>query len=155
MVSQTRPGTKATMKVLRDGKEKTLTATLGELPAELLARGGGRSQPGERGQSGTDALDGVEVADLDARGRRQADIPKDIHGALVTSVEQDSNAADAGLRTGDVITEISRQAVHSADEAVTLSEKAKGDQILLRIWRAGGGGRGGTLYMSVDNTKRK
>ena len=44
--------------------------------------------------------------------------------------------------------------MRSADEAVALSEKAKGDRILLRVWR-GGEGRGGMLYLSVDNTKRK
>ena len=153
-VSQTAPGTKAEVKIVRDGKEKTLTATLAELPQDLLARGG-RSQPGERSQSGTDALDGVEVTDLEARAARRFDIPSNIKGALVTNVEQDSNAAESGLRSGDVIVEINRQAVRSADEAVTMSEKAKGDHILLRIWRGGGGGRGGTLYLSVDNTKRK
>jgi S1-C subfamily serine protease len=69
-------------------------------------------------------------------------------------VDQDSNAAEAGLRAGDVISEIERQRVGSADEAVAASEKAKGDRILLRIWR-GGEGRGGMLFLSVDNAKRK
>ena len=38
MVSQTMPGRKVTLKIVRDGKEKTLTATLGEMPKEGLAR---------------------------------------------------------------------------------------------------------------------
>ena len=48
-----------------------------------------------------DALDGVEVTDLgdlDARARRQHDIPTDLQGALVTSVQPDSNSAEAGLK---------------------------------------------------------
>ena len=98
-------------------------------------------QPGERGQSKTDALDGVEVTDLDAQARREADVPENVHGALVTKVEEDSNAAEAGLRAGDVIIEIDRQPVRSADEAVAASEKAKGDRILLRVWRGGEGRR--------------
>jgi serine protease Do len=142
-----------TLRILRDGKEKTLTATLGEMSKEALA-GNGQGQPGGRSQSKTDALDGVEVADLDAQARREADIPGNIRGALVSKVDQDSNAAEAGLRAGDVISEIERQRVGSADEAVAASEKAKGDRILLRIWR-GGEGRGGMLFLSVDNTKRK
>jgi serine protease Do len=153
LVSQTAPGRKVTLRLLRDGKEKTLTATLGEMPKEELARNG-QLQPGERGQSKTDALDGVEVTDLDAQARREADIPNQVRGALVTKVEEDSNAAEAGLRAGDVIIEIDRQAVHNSDEAVALSEKVKGDRILLRVWR-GGEGRGGMLFLSVDNTKRK
>ena len=69
-------------------------------------------------------------------------------------MDQDSNAAEAGLRAGDVIIAINRQPVRNADEAVALSEKAKGDRILLRIWRSGEG-RGGMLFLTVDNMKRK
>jgi serine protease Do len=152
-VAETRPGSNVPVKILRDGKEKTLTATLGEIPKEVLARSG-QGRPGERGQSKTDALDGVEVTDLDAQARREADVPSNVRGALVTNVDQDSNAADAGLRAGDVVIEINRQPVRNADEAVALSEKAKGDRILLRVWRRGEGG-GGMLYLTVDNTKRK
>jgi serine protease Do len=153
IVSQTAPGTKVTLRLLRDGKEKTLTATLGELPKEALARNG-EEQPGEHGPLKSDALDGVEVADLDAQARRESNVPDNVRGALVTKVEQDSNAAEAGLREGDVIISIDRRAVRSADDAVALSEKAKGDHILLRVWR-GDEGRGGMLFLSVDNTKRK
>ena len=153
LASQTAPGKVVKVKVLRDGKEKMLTATLGEIPREMLARGG-QAQPGERGKSEKDALDGVEVADLEAQARREAGTPNDVRGALVTSVDQDSNAGEAGLRAGDVIVEINRQAVRSADDAVTLSEKAKTDRIRLRVWR-GGEGHGGMLFLSVDNTKKK
>jgi len=149
MVSQTAPGTKATLKVVRDGKEKTLTATLGELPKEGLARNG-QTHPGERGQSKTDALDGVEVADLDAQARSEAGVPGSVRGALVVKVDEDSNAAEAGLQPGDVVVEINRQPVRSADDAVAMSEKAKSDRIRLRVWRGGA-----MLYLSVDNTKRK
>ena len=153
IVSQTAPGKKVSLKILRDGKEKNLTATLGDMPREGLARNG-QGQPGERGESNTDALDGVEVTDLDAQTRGDAGVPSNIRGALVTNVDQNSNSAEAGLRPGDVIVEINRQPVRNADEAVAMSEKAKGDGILLRIWR-GGEGRGGMLWLTVDNTKRK
>ena len=94
------------------------------------------------------AVNGAKIA------RREAGTPNDVRGALVTSVDQDSNAGEAGLRAGDVIVEINRQAVRSADDAVTLSEKAKTDRIRLRVWR-GGEGHGGMLFLSVDNTKKK
>jgi serine protease Do len=101
-------------------------------------------------------LDGVEVTDMDARMRRRFDLPSNLHGALVASVDQDSNSAQAGLRPGDVILEINRQPVHNADEAVALSEKVKGDHVLLRVWSQGaGGGAGGTHFVVVSNMKRK
>jgi len=101
-------------------------------------------------------LDGVEVTDLDARVRRQVDIPRNVQGALVSNVSQDSNAAEAGLRPGDVILAIDHHPVHTSDEAVQMADKAKGEQILLQVWsRPGGRGPGGTRFIPVDNTKRK
>jgi len=159
-VAQSPPGSKVTLRILRsaeNGKptEKTVTATLAELPKEYLVTDE-RGNSKERGQTGTDALDGVEVTDLDARVRRQIEIPRNVQGALVSNVSQDSNAAEAGMRPGDVILEIDHHPVHSSDEAVQLAEKAKGDQILVRVWsRPIGRGPGGTRYLVVDNTKRK
>jgi serine protease Do len=124
------------------------------LPEDLFARGS-RARPDERGQPSADALDGVEVMDIDARRRRQSEMPANIQGALVTKVDQDSNAAEAGLRPGDVIVEINRKPVRGADDAVAFSEKAKDGQILLRVWRNDGGGRGGMTYLTVDNSKQK
>jgi serine protease Do len=98
----------------------------------------------------------VEVTDLDAEARHQYNIPSSVRGVLVTSVDENSNSADAGLHSGDVIVEIDRQPVNGASEAVTLSEKSKADRILLRVWTPNPqGGSGNTHYLTVDNTKRK
>jgi serine protease Do len=105
------------------------------------------------GSSKTDALDGVTVADLDTRVRSQLRLPDNIHGAIVTEVDSDSNSADAGLQPNDVIVEINHHAVNDSDDAVRLCKAAKGDQILVKIWRHFGNA-GGTEYLSVDNTKR-
>jgi serine protease Do len=159
LVAQSAPGTKVTMKVLRGGPgtrpvEKTFTPTLGELPQEMFA-GRGRNGPDDGGQQGTDALDGVEVADLDAATKRQFEIPRIVQGALVANVDPDSEAAQAGLSQGDVIVEINHQRVRSADDAVALNQKVKGDKVLLRVWSRGPGGAGGTHYLVIENAKRK
>ncbi len=160
-VAQTAPGSKVNLRVLRSergGKPatKTLAATLGEMPQEALAAmGGSRNSPEEdNGGKNMDALDGVEVTDIDASARRELNIPRTLHGALVTNVDQSSAAAEAGLRQGDVIVEINRQPVRNADEAVALSEKVKGDRVLLRVWSRAAGGQGGTRYVVVDNGKQ-
>jgi len=151
MVSQTAPKTKVTMKIIRDAREKTITATLGTLPDELGGTGEGSED--QSGMSKSDALDGVEVGDLDAQSRRQYNIPSHVRGALVTKVDADSPAGEAGLHEGDVILEINRQAVRDADEAVRLSEKAKEKRVWLRTWSGSSGG--GFRYFSVEEPKRK
>jgi serine protease Do len=71
-------------------------------------------------------LGGIEVTDLDARFRRQFDIPGDLRGAIVTAVDPDSRAFDAGLRPGDVIVELNRQKVAGTRELTDAIRKAKG-----------------------------
>jgi serine protease Do len=160
LVAQTAPGSKVTLHILRGAagskaSGKTVTATLGELPQEALASLN-RNAPEDRNQKGADALDGVEVTDLDAATRRQLGVPRTVQGALVVNIDPDSNAAENGLSQGDVIMEIDRQRVRNADEAVALSQKVKGDRVLVRVWsKGGGGGTGGTRYLVVDNSKHK
>jgi serine protease Do len=145
MVSQTPPDTKAPLKIIRDGKEQTLQAKLGELPTDGLSRADGRSGGLRRG-SGTEPLDGVTVDDLDQRARRQFNIPNSVRGAVVVEVDPASAAAAAGLRPGDVIVEINRQPVASADEAVQLAERLKTGRVLLRVWS-----QGGSRYVVVES----
>ncbi len=147
-VSETAPGTKLELQVLRDGATRHLTATTGTMPNHRLA-----GQPEESSSSvasGTDegVLNGVSVADLDSAARQQFDIrdPR-IRGALITEVAADSASAKAGLEAGDVILEINHHTVNSADEAVKLSTDATKKKTLLKLWS-----HGGMIYTVVDET---
>lgn len=143
-VANCSPGQEVGLKFIRDGKERAINVALAEKPSEVAQN----SQPGAQ----NDALNGVSVADLDSDTRSELQIPDDIHGALVTDVSQDSHSADAGLQKGDVIVSIDRHPVTDADDAVKLSNDAKGEYILLKVWRREGN-IAGTRYLSVDNSK--
>lgn len=151
MVSEIAPGTSITVKLLHDGRDNTVTLTLAELPQET-ADSGSRRTGAISGNPRTDALDGVTVADLDPQVRGQLRLPDNLQGVVVTDVDQDSNAADADLRPSDVILEINRQPVRSAEAAVRLCTQVKGKWIVLKIWRRFGD-QGVTRYLSVDNTR--
>lgn len=142
-VGATSPGTKAPLKVLRNGSTKELSVTLKELPGDQLAKKDGKAA------NDTDALDGVVVGDIDSNVRQQFDIPRDLKGAVVTDVDPDSASYAAGLRPGDVVLEIDRKPVNNAEEAVKLSENVKNKaSILLRVWS-----KGGSHYLVVDESK--
>ena len=102
----------------------------------------------------TDALNGVSVGDLDSDTRSELQIPDDVQGVIVTDIDQDSHAAEVGLQKGDVIVSIDHHPVASADDAVKLCNNAKGNYILLKVWRKEGE-IAGTRYISVDNSKDK
>ena len=151
-VSECSPGSSATVKLLSNGRTKTITVTLAELPVKMLQSQNDRNNS-DSGSSTADALDGVTVQDLNQGIRQQLKVPDDIRGALVTDVDRDSNSAESGLQHGDMIVEVNRQPVNNADDAVKLCRQAKGDQILLKFWRRTGD-LAGTHYLSVDNTKQ-
>jgi len=139
-VARTPPGKTVPLKVWREGTTKTLKVTLRELPAsDQLAQSDGSGTPGER-------LKGVTVTDLDRQVRRELGIPDHVEGALVSDVQPGSAAAEAGLQAGDVILEINRKRVRSAEEAVKLTEGGSGDRsTLLRVWS-----KNGSRYFVVE-----
>jgi len=151
MVSQVSPDAKATIKILRDGKEQSFNVSMATQP-ENFGRNGRPELNPDRADPETDALEGVEVADLDNSARQQYEIPPRIRGALVKKVEADSAAAEARLRVGDVIVEINRHPVRSADEAVELTRNVKGDRIWLRVYSSASGG---SRYLSVATSPKK
>ena len=92
-------------------------------------------------------LNGVAVDDLAPQMRKQLNLPARLQGALITNVEANSAAAKAGLRAGDVILEINKQPVTSAQDAVKLSTSAESKKTLLRLYS-----RGSTIFVVVDET---
>jgi len=149
-ISDSAPGSSATLKIIRDGAAKSVAVVLGEVPGTS-----GVVEPvsAPATNSATDSLDGVTVDDLDRETRRQLGVPASLQGVLVREVAEDSNAAQAGLLRGDVILEINRHIVATADEAVRVSGDAKGEHILLKVWHRFRGEMGSNRYLSVDNTK--
>jgi len=152
-ISQLQPGSEAKIKIYRTGAVKMLSAVVGERPDETQDN----SRPSENNAqpAKADALDGVEVQDLNPRLRYQLRAPDDVAGALVTDVDRGSNSFEAGLRQADVITEINHQPVKNADDAVRLCKEARSTRIVVKIWRHVHGTGGGMVrFLSVDNTKR-
>jgi serine protease Do len=133
LVASTKPGTRVDVKVFRNEKEQTLSATVGTL-TEAAA------QAGASGAEGTDKLDalGLQVETLTPQIARQYGLENE-KGVLITGVEGGSLASMAGLQAGDLIAEVDRQAVTNVQELDNVLTKAKNkDTVLLLIKRSGG-----------------
>jgi serine protease Do len=138
LVTRTTVGNKAAIKVIRDGREKELTVTVGEQPDQpKLAKAE---------TSDTDyAFAGVAVQDLDQNTAKELGLKGKPQGVVVTRVEPDSGAEKAGLMPGDVIREINRKPVKSVkDFEKASSDVKKGDNVLILINR-----RGNSLFLSA------
>jgi serine protease Do len=136
-ISETAPGTVLKLRLLRDGSEQEVSVTLGELPSD--------GQQAGASQSTGSPLEGVTVDELTPQVPRQLGLPGDVRGVLITDVQPDSAAADAGLTRGDVIQEVNRQPVGSVSEFRRAVSQAGDEPILLLVNR-----RGNSFFMIVE-----
>jgi serine protease Do len=125
------PAAKVPVRVMRDQHEKTLQVKLGE--AEQTAR----SNATAPAESGPAADLGLGLANLNDAYRQQLGLPDDYAGVVVTRVKPGSNAAEQGLREGDVISRIGASQVKSVSDAVQAIKTAKsqGDHAALLVRR--------------------
>ena len=138
VVTRTSVGTKVSMKIIRDGREKNLTVTIGEQPET--------TQIAKTESGSTDhAFVGVTVQELDRDTARELGLKGKQQGVVVTAVEPDSGADKAGLQPGDVIREVNRQPVKSVKDFEKASAHLKkGENVLILINR-----RGNALFLSA------
>ena len=109
-ISQLMPGAEVKLTYIRNGKEDTVGVKL----AELKARPEGEGRDNENDGPAEGTTFGMTVEPLTRETARQLDVDATT-GVVVTRVQPGSNAADAGLRAGDVIEEVDRQPVQSSD----------------------------------------
>ena len=141
MVAETAPGSKASLKVLREGKEKTLSLTIAELTDERQA------QAKEEGAAEKTPL-GLEVQNLNPALAQQFRL-RDNKGVVVVQVEAGSPAADAGIRSGDLILEVNSVVVGTIKEYREAVAKVKKDSVARFLVKR----LGQTLYLTVENPK--
>jgi serine protease Do len=125
-VAESQPGSTASVVINRDGSEKTMSVKLDEADAgKLASRRDGGSESSDKAALGISVENGKQ-------------------GLVITEVDPDGRAADAGLQAGDVIQEVNRKAVDSVDD-LRAAVRAKSDRpVLLLVER-----EGHTRYVTV------
>ena len=82
---------------------------------------------------------GIAISDLTPDVRQQLNLDSHVQGVAVAQVQPGSPAEDAGLSTGDVILEVNRKPVTSADQFRNdVKQLPAGKDMLLLVWANGG-----------------
>ncbi|MEJ7607836.1 MAG: Do family serine endopeptidase [Bryobacteraceae bacterium] len=131
-ISRSAPGSTVTLKVQRSEGAKDIPVILGRLPSRDAESG---EAPELRGGSKT-PLNGVSVDELTSEIAQQLRIPENVRGVIVSSVDANSSAAEAGLRRGDVIQQVNRRNVTSVREFEQALGRG-GDSTILLVNRGG------------------
>ena len=141
LVGHVEPGSKVKIKVIRDGKKKTLKVTIGEWPE-------GQSfsfRLPEMDSRRFDVSRIVEAIRPHRLGVRVSDLNDDLasyfgvdegEGLLVLSVVEESTAEEAGIKAGDVIVGIDGEDVRAVGDIHDhLAELDKGDNVTVTVVR--------------------
>src|SRR5881296_2995141 len=123
MVAQTELNKDVELEIVRTGKSLSVTTQIKEQPANYETAGvlprRDQPQPQAPGQSNdqeatSSPLASIHVGDLTPEMAHQLDLPNNVQGVVVTSVDPDSGVAE--LQKGDVIEEIDQQPVASVSD---------------------------------------
>jgi serine protease Do len=138
MIAEIKPGQAVQLEVWRDKAVKHISVTVEELKDKTAEASNRRSGGGEDGEASTVNRIGLSVHALSAAEKSQLKA----HGSIVV-VEAKGPAAEAGMRSGDVILSINRikvetiagfeQAVKNAGHDATLLIQREGQQSIVTI----------------------
>jgi len=129
MVANNLPGEEHTAVVMRDGKTRHVTITIGELPSDA-------QQPIETSDY-QNVMKGITVQDVSPELAKKLRIPDKIKGVIISDIDDSSMAAGI-LAQGDVIQEINRRKVTGTKNYTDVVSKIKKDEsVLLLIFRGG------------------
>ncbi len=123
-VADLQPGTKVSIKVIRDGQEKSVTVTVEELE---------QAEPPAK-STGTDKDLGFTVHELNPNLARRYGL-KTQRGLIISDVKEYSEAARKGLTEGDIIVEINRQTVETAEDLDRILKKVQSGQAVILLVR--------------------
>jgi serine protease Do len=138
-VSAQTPGKTVTMKVISPNRKKRdLKVTVAERPSDKsLAKLNKRAPPEVKSQPAPFDM-GFSVTDLNDRLRQDLQVEGDVKKPVIISVEDSSLASMAGLQVGDIILEVNKKEVSTANDVVKSLKKnsntikiARGAQIIV------------------------
>jgi serine protease Do len=118
------PGENYQVSVIREGKAQDFDI--------LLAI---RAEDKEIAAQSENLWPGMYIASMSPELREQLSIPGDLKGVLVTVVQEESPAATAGFRQGDVVQEIEGRTISSAFDFYQALNDASGRTMAVKVFR--------------------
>jgi serine protease Do len=141
-VAQTPVGKKVAVKIIRDKKPKTIELTIAEQP-KSMAQSGEEEGGDSAGPAGV--LSDLDVRELNDELAGRYGLKSGERGVVVVRVKPGSSAEELGVREGDLILEVNRQAVTSLKAYERIAAKLPKDQAVLLLLKR----QGRTIYLTL------
>lgn len=140
MISAMKPGSSVKLGVWRDGKDMTVTAKVGDQKDEAAIIKASADKPADKADKKAEPMSyGMSLAPLSNEARKELKLDDSVKGAVVAAIEPGSPADDQGLKAGDVLQQVGRDAVDSPKVAAEKLKEAKktGKPVLMKVYREG------------------
>ncbi|WP_424811836.1 DegQ family serine endoprotease [Roseococcus sp. YIM B11640] len=125
IVAETAVGSQVPVVVWRDGREETLTVTLGELPNEPQQAAATPNQA-PRGDRPVELSGlGLKVMAITPELRERFRLRAEARGVVVTEVTPDTPGAEREIRPGDIILEVQQERVGTPQEVTERIERLR------------------------------
>jgi serine protease Do len=134
LVAAAAPDATVKVEVLRGGESKTIDLALGKFKDQEVAS----AETGQHEEDATaSAKLGATLAPITPAARAQLQLDDSVEGVVITSLEGNGKAADAGLEVGDVILQVGTAKVTSPADVDHALKQVKTDAVLMQIERQG------------------
>ena len=159
LIANTTVGSRVPLDIIRDGRRQRVTVQVGQRPTEeeLIKQAGGDQEEGqalgEEAPVAPGSALGLSLQPLNPQIIRALNLPAGQKGVVITSIDPGSDAAEKGLRRGDVIVSVNRQAVSQPQQviaAVDATKRAGRSSVLLLVKR----GQGIEAFFGIDIAPR-
>jgi serine protease Do len=159
LIANTTVGSRVPLEIIRDGRRQQLQVQVGQRPTEeeLIKQAGGGDDDSQALGEETPVVPGsalgLSLQPLNAQIIRALNLPAGQKGVVITSVDPGSDAAEKGIRRGDVIVSVNRQPVTLPQQviaAVDATRRAGRSSVLLLVKR----GQGIEAFFGVDIAPR-
>jgi serine protease Do len=148
LVAQTPIGKSVPVEVLRQGQNKTLTVTVGQMEDEEIAAEPAAGQKKDQPPPASTSLLGLTLMPLSDELRGRFGFDAKVKGVVVMDIDPGSAAANKNIRPGDVITEAQQEPVTEighVEAAIEKVRKAGGKSVLLLVEDA----KGDTRFVAI------
>lgn len=129
------PNEKVVVKFIRDKQERVAQITLAELPDSNKDT---KANPSSNAQGSSATIEGLSVEELSSNIRQRYGIPNNINGVVVTRVNANSKAAQAGFEVGDIIAQVENIAIKTPADLNNAFTRFKGKNKRVLVYSSSG-----------------
>lgn len=134
LIGMLSPNEKIVVKFIRDKQERVAQITLGELPDSKDVK----SNTSSNNQDSNASIEGLSVENLNTNIRQRYRIPSEINGVVVTAVNANSKAAQAGFEVGDIIAQVENITIKTPTDLSNAFARFKGKNKRVLVYSASG-----------------